>query len=183
MAEKPTKNTERGMNMAKIDIAQIEGYGDMSLEEKLAVLEGYEIPEADYTGYVKKDILDKTLKEKGDLAKQLKAKQTAEEQEAEALRIKQEEQEEYVKNLENKIALTDATSRFLKLGMDTEMAKQSAQAEIEGNRDIVFANIQKMNEAMIKNAQSEWLKSRPQVQAGTNGNSNEDDEFLVGFGD
>lgn len=167
--------------MAKIDVTKIDGYESMTAEEKLAALEGYDIPEPDYTGYVKKDVLDKTLKEKGDLSKQLKAKLSAEEQKEAEEKQKKAEYDEYVKTLENKIAMTDATSRFLKLGMDSEMAKQSAQAEIDGNKDIVFANIQKTNEALIKNAQSEWLKSRPEIQSGVGSSEEPEDDFLKGF--
>ena len=46
--------------MAKIDISKIEGYADMSAEEKLAALEGLEIPEPDYSGFVRKEVFDKT---------------------------------------------------------------------------------------------------------------------------
>lgn len=44
--------------MAKIDISAIEGYEAMSAEEKLAALEAFEIPEPDYTGFVKKELFD-----------------------------------------------------------------------------------------------------------------------------
>ncbi len=41
----------------KIDITKIEGYRDgMTAEEKLTLLGEYEIPDPDYSGYVKKDV-------------------------------------------------------------------------------------------------------------------------------
>ena len=46
--------------MAKIDTAKIEGYADMTAEEKLAALEGYDIPEPDMKGFVTKAQFDKT---------------------------------------------------------------------------------------------------------------------------
>ena len=47
----------------KIDVTKIEGYSEMSAEEKLAALESYTIPDPDYTGYVKKDAFDKAASE------------------------------------------------------------------------------------------------------------------------
>ena len=50
----------------------------MSVEDKLKALESYEI-ELDYTGYVKKDLFDKTASELAEKKRQLKAKLTEEE--------------------------------------------------------------------------------------------------------
>ena len=66
--------------MAKIDVSKIEGYAEMSAEDKLKALEAYEVPDPDYSGYVKKDVFDKTAKELADKKKELKDKLTAEEQ-------------------------------------------------------------------------------------------------------
>ena len=65
--------------MAKIDINAIEGYAEMSAEEKLAALEAYEVPEPDFTGYVKKELLDKASSEAASFKKQLREKMTEEE--------------------------------------------------------------------------------------------------------
>ena len=49
--------------MAKIDISTIESYEEMSTEEKPAALEGYELPDPDYSGFVKKELFDKASSE------------------------------------------------------------------------------------------------------------------------
>ena len=49
--------------MAKIDTSKIEGYANMTAEQKLAALEAYDHPDPDYTGYVKKDALDRATSE------------------------------------------------------------------------------------------------------------------------
>lgn len=41
----------------KLDLTKIEGYENMTPEEKLKALEGYDVPDPDYSGYVKKDRL------------------------------------------------------------------------------------------------------------------------------
>ena len=78
----------------KIDITKIEGYADMTAEEKLAALEAYEM---DTTGYVKKDLLDKATSEAAQYKRQLREKLSADEQaqaeQAEALKSMQTELE------------------------------------------------------------------------------------------
>ena len=69
--------------MARIDISSIEGYAEMTAEEKLAALEALELPEPDFTGWVKKDALDKVASEAATYRKQLRVKMTAEEEKAE----------------------------------------------------------------------------------------------------
>ena len=62
----------------KLDLSKIEGYENMSVEDKLKALESYEIEE-DYTGYVKKDLFDKTASDLAEKKRELKAKLTEEE--------------------------------------------------------------------------------------------------------
>ena len=49
--------------MAKINVSSIEGYAEMTVEQKLAALEAYEMSDPDYSGYVKKEAFDKTASE------------------------------------------------------------------------------------------------------------------------
>lgn len=60
--------------MAKIDTTTIEGYADMTAEQKLAALEALEIPEAvDLSGYVKKSVFDAKASEAATKSRELKA--------------------------------------------------------------------------------------------------------------
>ena len=63
----------------KIRTEKIEGYKDMTLEQKLAALENYEVEEPDYSGYVTKDTFDKTASDLAATKKQLREKMSAEE--------------------------------------------------------------------------------------------------------
>lgn len=123
---------------------------------------------------------NKVSSEAANYKKQLKAKQTAEEQEEEAKREAEEEHKKYVKGLEDTIKLTNATNRYLALGMAADMAKDAAQAELDGDMEKVTENMSKFKEASIKEAEAEWLKSRPPVNAGQ-GEDEETDLFLKGF--
>lgn len=127
-----------------------------------------------------KNSFDKTSSELANTKKQLKAKQTAEEQEEEAKREAEEEHKKYVAGLERKIKMTDATNRYLAFGMSKDMAEDTAQAELEGDMDKVTENMNKYNTQKIKDAEAEWLKNRPPVNAGQ-GDGEEEDLFLKGF--
>ena len=61
----------------KVDTSKINGFDalDENAKKALAGLE-VEVPEPDYTGYVKKEVFDKKASEAADLSKQLKSKMT-----------------------------------------------------------------------------------------------------------
>ena len=65
----------------KIDVTKIEGYAEMSAEEKLKALEEFDMPDPDYSGYVKKDLYDKTASELAAKKKELKDKLSDDERE------------------------------------------------------------------------------------------------------
>lgn len=63
--------------MANIDTSTIEGFDNMTADEKVTALLGIQIPDpVDLSGYVKKDIFDAKASEAATLAKQLKTKTT-----------------------------------------------------------------------------------------------------------
>lgn len=63
--------------MANIDTSIIEGFDDMTADEKVTALLGFQIPDSvDLSGYVKKDVFDAKATEAASLAKQLKTKTT-----------------------------------------------------------------------------------------------------------
>ena len=51
--------------------------------------------------------------------------------------------------------------------MDEAMAKDTADAELDGDMDTVIANCNKNKESAIKKAEAEWLASRPQANSGS----------------
>ena len=109
---------------------------------------------------------DKALSEVGEYKKQLRAKMSADEQ-AEIERQEAEaERKAYVESLESYKKKSEATARYALQGMSQEMAKQAADAEIAGDMDLL-ADIQKKHtQQMIKSKEAEWLKSRPEINAG-----------------
>lgn len=109
---------------------------------------------------------DKALSEVGEYKKQLRAKMTADEQ-AEIERQEAEaEQKAYVASLEAYKKKSEATARYALQGMNQEMATQAADAEISGDMDLLADIQRKHAQQMVKDAQAEWLKSRPELNAG-----------------
>lgn len=115
---------------------------------------------------------DKLCTSEGNLRKQLRAKQTAEEQQAEAEAEQAAQRDAYVKDLEKFKAVTESSERYLGMGMPTEMAKATAAAEYEGNMDVVTGNISKFMAERDKQKETEiraqYLAQMPTPQSGNN---------------
>ncbi|MEI3320609.1 MAG: hypothetical protein V8R90_09045 [Eubacterium sp.] len=116
---------------------------------------------------------DKLCTSEGNLRKQLRAKQTAEEQEAEAKAEQQAQRDAYVKELEKFKAVAESSERYLGMGMPAEMAKATATAEYEGSMDVVTGNITKFMAERDKQKESEiraqYLAQMPTPQSGNVG--------------
>lgn len=80
--------------MATIDTSTIEGFDNMTADEKVTALLGFQIPDAvDLTGFVRKDVFDAKATEAANLSKQLRNKTTDAETAASALATAQAELE------------------------------------------------------------------------------------------
>ncbi len=111
--------------------------------------------------------LDKALKEKGEVTKALRAKQTAAELEDEAKREEEERHQAYVMELEEFKRKTEAKERYLMQGMSVEMATKAADAEVSGDMEALTDIQRQHTEATLKAARAEWQKSIPQPNFGT----------------
>ena len=147
--------------MAKIDVTQIKGYAEMSAEDKLKALEGFEIPDPDYTGYVKKEVFDKTASELAGAKKQLKEKMTEDELKKQKEQEEREElQSKYDKLLrESEIAKNKA--KLIGLGYDEKLADETAEAMLDGDLDKVFTNQKKHLDSVEKRVRADALKDTP----------------------
>lgn len=150
----------------KINTSTIEGYESMSAEEKLAALESFEMPDADYTGWVKKEALDKATSEAANFKKQLRERMSEEEaakaKAAEELASAMEELERY----RAKDAINEYTTQFMSIGYDAELAKSTAQAIQKGDMTAMFKNHAKFVVEREKALKAELLKGTPAPPAG-----------------
>ncbi len=149
--------------MAKVDITKIEGYEGMTPEEKIKALEAYEIEDVqpDYSGYVKKDVFDKTASELAGVKKQLKEKMTDDEA---AKQKEQEEREELQSKYEKLLHDSEVSknkAKLLALGYEEKLADDTAEAMVAGDLEKVMANQKKHLEAVEKKVRAEALKDTP----------------------
>ncbi len=145
----------------KIDVTQIEGYENMTAEEKLKALEEFDVPDPDYSGFVKKEQFDKTASELATAKKQLKEKMT----EDEAARQKEQEEREELKNNYNKLLresnISKHKAKLIAFGYDEALAEETATAMTDGDSEKVFINQQKHLKDFEKKVRADALKNTP----------------------
>ena len=155
----------------KINTDKIQGYADMTPEEKIKALEAFEVAEPDYTGYVKKEVFDKTASDLADYKKQLREKMSADEIKAKEDAEKQEKLQSDYDALLRKVALSENKAKLLGLGYEDKLATETAEAMIDGNLDKVFANQKKHLESVEKKIREEVLHDTPKPEGGTSSDS------------
>lgn len=153
--------------MAKIDTTKIEGYENMSAEEKLAALEGYEF---DTSGLVSKATLDKATGE----AAEWKRKYNSTLSEAEQARLAAEEArkatETRLAEYERKDKISTTKDKYMASGMGIELAQSTAEAFVDGNMDLVLQNINIHATNVANAARDKALKDTPAPPASGNPN-------------
>lgn len=150
----------------RIDVSTIEGYAEMTAEEKLKALESYEVPAPDYTGYVKKEVFDKTASEAANFKRQLREKQSAEETAKQESEERFQSMEAELKALKAEKQVAEYTSSLLNLGYDGKLAAATAKAMAEGDMQTVFKNHAIHNAAMEQSVKSNLMKDTPKPPAG-----------------
>lgn len=129
-----------------------------------------------------KTALDRALHSNGELTKQLRAKMTASEQEAEAKREAEEAQANRIKELENYKRKSEARERYMTtIGMPADLAKEAAEAEVAGDMDALASVYKRHQESVLKASEADWLAKRPMPETGRDENKADEDPFLAGF--
>ena len=160
--------------MAKIDTSTIEGYAEMSVEDKLKALEGFEYED----NAAELERLKNANSKANSEAAEWKRKHNAlldEEQ------LKQQEKEtEYQKvldelaGLKKEKELSDLTASYIAMGYDKDLAADTAKARMEGDKKKEFENGEKHRQALEKKIKEELMKDTPRP-GGSGGGSNEKD--------
>lgn len=149
--------------MAKIDITAIEGYENMSADEKIAALVDYEF---DTSGMVAKSALDKATSEAADWKRKYNATLTEAEQQKQADEEARKATEARLAELERKDKISTAKDQYIKSGFSAELAKVTAEAFVDGKMDIVLSNVAKHASEAATKAKDEALKGTPTPPAG-----------------
>ena len=155
--------------MAKIDVSTIEGFADMTAEQKAEALANYEFPDPDYTGYVKKDVFDKTASELASWKK--KHNELLSEEERKKLENEQmfEEMKNKLAGLEKEKTVSSYKASFAAQGYPESLATEAATAMANGEMDKVFAAQKTFLEQYEKDVKAKVLKETPKPPAGGKG--------------
>lgn len=125
-----------------------------------------------------KNALDKSLKEKGDITKQLRARQTVEEQEEEARKEAEREKNEKFAQMEKELNHIKAVAAYRGKVADDKI-DVLIDAVTDNDHDAIANTVQAAYERGKKDGQAEYLKNRPQINAGSGSGTMTMDEIMA----
>ncbi|MGN1048867.1 MAG: hypothetical protein ACI4QZ_09700 [Eubacteriales bacterium] len=165
--------------MPNIDTKSIEGFDSMTDSEKLAALLSLEIPEqVNLSGYIKKDLYDKTASELAAAKKSLKEKMSADETAKTQADEERAELENKYNELLKKSSISDYVAKYLELGYAPDLARSTAEAIYEGDMNKVFENQQKFNVARDKERERE-IERKLHPNGGSKNNAEDSEELKI----
>lgn len=155
----------------KIDTAQIAGFDEMSAEDKLNALLGYEFeapaPKESEDVTKLKNALSKANSECAEWKKALREKQTEAER-AEAERKEHEAAvEEELRTLRRDKTVGGYVAQCLALGYDKDLALRAAEAMADGDAATILACQQDFIEAKAKEMEMTALNKQPGLTSGS----------------
>ena len=108
---------------------------------------------------------DKLSKESADYKRQLRAKLSAEEQQAEEQAEAQRIRDEEFEAMKAELNHNKAVNAYKSIS-DEKMVESLIDAVSDADHNAIANILEKYASAKVKEAQTEWLKSRPQANAG-----------------
>ena len=156
--------------MAKINTAAIEGYAEMSAEDKLKALEEYEFetpaPKENEEVTKLKTALSKANSEAADWKRQLREKQSEQER-AEAERAEREAAvEEELRSLRRDKTVSGFIAQYLALGYTQELALKAAEATADNDAATIMSCQQEYLAAKTKELEAAALNKQPTLTPG-----------------
>lgn len=156
----------------RIDVSKIEGFEEMSAEDKVKAVLAYEFEEpkapdtnAEITKL--KTALSKANSESAEWKRQFREKQTESERaEAERAESFQKMQDELTALKREKV-LSEYSKQCMALGYDADLAAECAKAMADGRFNDVFAIQQRFMAAKTKEIEAAALNKQPGLTPGT----------------
>ena len=153
----------------KIDTSKITGYAEMTAEEKLAALEGFEFEapkDANDEVTKLKNALSKANSDAAEWKRQFREKQTEQER-AEAERAEREKAvEEELRGLRRDKTVSGYVANCLALGYDKDLALRAAEAMADNDAAAILACQQDFLEAKKKELEAAALNKQPSLTTG-----------------
>ena len=152
--------------MPKIDTSKIEGYAEMTPEQKLAALEGYEYEDHSEELERQKAAVSKANGEAAEWKRKHTALLSEEEKKKQEDADKLASMEKELTELRKDKVVSDYKAKFVAQGYSEELADETAKALANGDMTKVFANQQKFLADYAKGVKAEALKGTPKPPAG-----------------
>lgn len=158
--------------MAKIDVSAIAGFEEMSAEDKVNALLGYEIPESEPKPNEDsdkhwKELLNKANSQAAEFKRQLREKQTEQER-LEADRLEKETAlNEKLAEYERRDLVNGYKDRLVSIGYDTETALSMANKLPNGLGEDFFESQREFLDRKTKEIESKIINNQPVPSPGT----------------
>lgn len=166
--------------MAKIDTSKIEGYANMTPEQKLAALEGFEYEDNSAELEKQKNALSKANSEAAEWKRKHNALLSEEEKKKQEDADKLAQMEQELADLRKGKTVSEYKAKFVAQGYDEALAEETAKALADGDSAKVFANQSKFLEEYAKKVKADAIKKTPKPGAGAGSGSGT--EGIVDYG-
>lgn len=153
--------------MAKIDTTKIEGYAEMSAEDKLKALEGFEYEDNAAELEKQKNALSKANSEAAEWKRKHNALLSEEEKKKQEDAEKLTQMEQELADLRKGKTVSEYKAKFVAQGYDESLAEETAKALADGDSAKVFANQSKFLEEYAKKVKADAIKKTPKPGAGS----------------
>lgn len=156
--------------MAKIDTSKIEGYADMSAEDKLKALEAFEYEDNAAELERQKNALSKANSEAAEWKRKHNALLSEDEKKKQEDADKLAQMEKELSELRKGKTVSEYKAKFIAQGYDEALAENTAKAMADGDSAKVFANQSKFLEDYAKKVKADALKKTPKPTPGNGDN-------------
>lgn len=153
--------------MAKIDTSKIEGYADMSAEDKLKALEAFEYEDNAAELERQKNALSKANSEAAEWKRKHNALLSEEEKKKQEDADKLTQMEQELAELRKGKTISEYKAKFVAQGYDEALAEDTAKALADGDSAKVFANQGKFLEDYAKKVKADAIKKTPKPSGGS----------------
>ena len=150
--------------MAKIDVSGIEGFNEMSAEDKVNALLGYEFEAPKDTKL--KDALSKANSEAAEWKRKYRETQTEQERQAAELAEQQKSMQEQLENYRAKERISSYANKLMAAGVDSETADLMANSLPEGVSDDYFAAYKTFIDNKTKEIETAALQGQKGLSVG-----------------
>ena len=152
--------------MAKIDVTKIEGYEQMTPEQKLAALEGFEYEDNAAEVERLKNANSKANSEAAEWKRKHNALLTEDEKKKQEDADRFAQMEKELDDLRKDKAVSEHKAKFIAQGYPEALAEETAKSMADGDTTKVFANMGKFLTDHDKALKAEILKGTPTPPAG-----------------